>query len=252
MKYYIDLSDKRNRYLKLFLEKKNKICEDLSNISAQNSYTKDDCFVFSPAKKFSDDEISALPNNIFLICGAISQGHQNILKQKNISYYNLMSDEEYVIKNAMLTAEGVLSLLIEKSEKSIYDNRILILGNGRVAKSCANLFSKLNLNYALVCFEKEKLPECFLFSKNVFSSQNFLDRTKCFDVVINSVPAKVFDDDQLDKIAPDTLFIETASTPCLNKEKVKNFTYLPAPGLPQKYSASSAGKLMMKNILGED
>lgn len=252
MNYYIDLGDKRNQYLKVFLEKKGKKCFDISHAKITKSFSKNDCFVFSPAKKFNAAEISMLPNNITLMCGALPQDQQETLRRKNISYYNLMSDEEYVIRNALLTAEGVLSLILEKSEKSIYDNRILILGNGRVAKACATLFNRLNLNYAMVCFESSKVPECLLFSKRVFASHNFLEKAQFFDVIVNSVPAKIIDDENIKKIAPETLFIETASVPCLDKEKIENFTYLPAPGLPQKYCASSAGKIMMKNILGED
>lgn len=250
MTYYIDLSDKRNVYLKQFLEKKGKVVYSFDEIKKHHTFKYGDAFIFSPAKKFDETSISALPSGIKLYCGALPEKLQKILNQKKIQYVNLLENETFAIKNAQLTAEGVLSLIIENSEKSLNDNKILILGAGRVAKSLANLFKMLNLKYAIASYNKNKFPENNYFAQKNYLGKTFVRDLPRFDVIVNSIPAKIFDDKMLLKINKDTIFIETASTPCLDEQKTQHFKYIKAPGLPQKYCASTAGKLMMKNILG--
>lgn len=250
MRYYIDLSDRRNVYLKEFLIKKGKDVVAFNEIEKHQTFSPGDAFIFSPAKKFDLEVLKRMPSGISLFCGTISDEAQKVLKEKKIKYVNLLKNETFAIKNAQLTAEGVLSLIIENSEKSIFENKILILGAGRVAKSCADVFKSLNLNFAIASYNKAKFPENNYFSKRNYLGKNFVKHLQNFDVIINTIPAKIFDDKMLEKIADETVFIETASTPCLDESKAKNFKYIKAPGLPQKFSASTAGKLMMKNILG--
>ena len=250
MKYYIDTSDKRNVYLKQFLLKKGKDVLSFDEIEKHHVFKSGDAFIFSPAKKFDEQEIKALPSNILLFCGNIKDEFKTLLAQKNIKYVNLLNNETFAIKNAQLTAEGVLAIMIDKSEKSLYENKILILGAGRVAKSLAVLFKSLNLKFAIASYNKTKFPENNYFANKSYLGRSFVKDLPKFDVIVNSIPAKIFDDKMLSKISPETIFVETASVPCLDEEKAKNFSYIKAPGLPQKYCASSAGKLMMKNILG--
>ena len=250
MTYYIDLSDKRNIYLKQFLEKKGKIVISFNEMKTNQTFENGDAFIFSPAKKIDAEFASKFPSGIIIYCGNLSQDVQKILMQKKIKHVNLLENEIFAIKNAELTAEGVLSLIIENSEKSLQDNKILILGAGRVAKACANILKSLNLKFAIASYNKEKFPQNNFFSKKNYLGNAFIKDLGKFDVIINTIPAKVFNDTTLDKIAPNAVFIETASVPCLDETKAKHFNYIKAPGLPQKYCASSAGKLMMKNILG--
>lgn len=250
MTYYIDLSDKRNVYLKTFLEKKGKDVVSFNDIEKHQTFKNGDAFIFSPAKKIDVDFATRLPSGISLFCGNVTDKVKEVLKRKNIKYINLLQNETFAIKNAQLTAEGVLSLIIENSEKSLKDNKILILGAGRVAKSCALLLGDLNLNFAIASYNKQKFPENNYFAKKSYLGNSFVRDLGKFDVIINTIPAKIFNDKMINKVQPDAVFIETASTPCLDSEKAKHFRYINAPGLPQKFCANTAGKLMMKNILG--
>ena len=70
-------------------------------------------------------------------------------------------------------------------------------------------------------------------------------------MVINTRPFKYIDDMILNKFQNGTLFIETASVECLNKDMVKNFDYFLAPALPTKYTPETAGKFLYERIMGD-
>jgi len=55
----------------------------------------------------------------------------------------------------------------------------------------------------------------------------------------------------LAKIKPGTVVFELASAGCLNKDEAcgHRFIYIPAQGLPAKYSAAAAAGLMFECIL---
>ena len=132
------------------------------------------------------------------------------------------------------------------------ENNVLILGAGRIAKGMAILLSKLGVKYSIASFNKQKYPQNFLYSQHNYFGYDFVRDLREYDVIVNTIPAEILDENAINRIGDGTIFIETASVNCLNSEKVKNFQYIVAPGLPQKYSCQTAGKLMLDCILGRN
>ncbi len=250
MEFYLDLSDKRLQILETLLNKKTIHTHKISSLS-DIFLQKSAVFVFSPAKKWTQEEILNLPKNIHLFCGNVEEKYLEIFKQKNIKYVNFNTDENFAIANAQLTAEGVLALLIENTEKSIFENKILLLGAGRITKACAMLFEKLGLDFHIATFNKKEYENSYFFTRKNYFEYNFVKDIQDFDVIINTRPTLFIDQKIIEKIKADTLFIETASKNCLNSQDVKKFTYLPAPALPKRFCAQSASKLMLNKILGD-
>lgn len=249
MTFFIDKTDNRNVLLAQKLIKQNKNIEWFSDISKIQPL---DCLIFSPAKKFENEFLLNLPDRIKLVCGALSSEQIKIINDKNIVYKNLMNDEIFAIKNANLTAEGVLAIILEKSPKSIKNNKILILGGGRIAIALAVLFNKLNIDFAITSFNKDKFPKYYLYTDKCYYKNSYLEHLKEYDVIVNTIPAKIIDDEMLTLFETDCLFIETASIECLNKEKVTTFNYVKAPALPSRYCVETASDYMYEALIGEN
>lgn len=246
---FIEESDERNKHVMKFLINDGIKCESFTEDS-KNFICSGDYVVFSPAKKFTITLID-LPNNITIFCGNITDEIKQIFNQKQIRHYNFLENEEFAIKNANLTAEGVLAVILENSTKSVYENNILILGSGRLAKAYAILFGKLGLKYSFCTFRNQGFLDYALFSNNRYFIKDFCNIVSDFDIVVNTVPEMLLTEVMINHIAPFTLFLETASKNCLDKEKVVNFKYLLCPALPQKFSAQSAGKIVYEIIKEE-
>lgn len=249
MTYFLDLSDERNDYVKDLLKKNSEKTDvfswdNLSNIKAS------DILIFSPAKKFTPEEINKLPNDIMIFAGNSLKQYIEQLKEKNIIFNNIMEDEIFTVKNANLTCEGVLSLMIEKSKKSLFENKVLILGGGRIAKGMAVLLGRIGIDFAMVSFNPIKYPDYFIYSKKCYFKYSFVKDLHNYDIIINTIPAQILDDDVINKIAKDTIFIETASVDCMDRTKATHFNFIPAPALPKKYTCETAGKFLFEMITG--
>jgi len=243
MRYRVDLADRRNVIL----------CESL--LGAHEYVTghgdEGDYIIFSPAKRLTEDEAAALPQSCAVFGGKQTSSVLNIMQGSGISYTNILADEIYAVKNAVLTAEGALHLLISATERSIFENKILILGLGRVGKACAALFSKLNLDFAVTTYDKDELAQSTYFTKKCYFEDEFGGDLDKFDVVINTIPSEILDGENLGKIARGTTLIELASAPCVSDEAIVKYgiKYKKAGGLPSVYSAESAAKQMLESIM---
>lgn len=251
MTYFIDTSDARNQILKTMLEEK-KLFTEVFSFNSLGSISVGDALIFSPAKKWTDEEINLIPKKISLYCGKLSENHQEKLKNKDVVYHNLMNDEIFTIKNANLTAEGVLALILENSPKSIFENNVLILGAGRIAKALSIYLGRLGVHHAMVRFNKEKFPECFTFTNTCYFGDDYQTHLHEYDVIVNTIPQVLFDEQNFGKIARDTIYIETASTNSIDPALATHFKFVPAPALPQRYSKQTAAKYLLENITGEN
>lgn len=249
MNFLIDLSDKRNNYVANSLSNMGHIVEKFEFDKGKSG----DIFIFSPAKKFNENEVEKFPADITIFGGNVSDEVLQNFKNNNIKYINLLKDENFVVKNAKLTAEGVLALTISCNEKSIFENKVLILGSGRVGLAIASLFNKLNINTDFAVFHKDKFATASFYCKNVIFKDDFPKKIGEYDIIINTVPAKILDDEMLNKINKKANILEIASINCLNTDLLKLYTfkYVPAPALPMIYSSETAGKFMLDSILKE-
>ena len=133
---------------------------------------------------------------------------------------DLLRRPGFVTGNAALTAEAAVGLLIRESEGSLRRSRCLLLGCGRIGKLLARKLAGLGAEGD-------------------------------FDLIVNTVPARVLSDAALCCVAPEALLLELASPPGgFNRELAKNIGLraLAAPGLPGQYSPLAAARLMRREI----
>ena len=245
MKYFVEMSDERNGLVKKILSDEHYPAYEL--VSGSKNISNGDALVFSPAKKWDEKLVAELPNGIFLFSGNMPDSFLKQLMAKNITHKNYLRDETFIVKNANLTAEGLLALIIENTKKSIFENSVLILGGGRVGTALAALLWKLNVKTAICEYNVSRCGGLYVFCGDVIVGEDFVHRLDEFDVIVNSIPAAVINQKICDKIPGSTVLLEAASVPCVACESVR-FNYVQAPKLPQKYSAESAAKIMVEFI----
>lgn len=243
---FIETLDKRNQVVEKLLQKNAYSTKPIENLTEALA---GDWIIFPPNKKFDDDFLKNLPSKIFLVCGNLSAHQQNILNIKQIRHINVMKDETFAFKNSVLTAEGVLANILEKTKKSIFEQKYLILGSGRSGKAIAKLFSDLNLDFAMSSFDENNYALSHIFTKNNFFKEEVFKNLKNFDVIVNTVPAKIIPKEYIRTIKSGALYLEIASIESIEKTEDLAFEYVLCPALPQKFASCSAGKYLFKVIL---
>ena len=246
MTFFIETLDSRNVIVEKLLNAKGiptKPIEDCK--SAKNK----DFLIFAPNKKFDNTFLNDLSENLTLISGNLPESQLKILNAKQIRHINVMEDEIFAIKNSILTAEGVLANVLEKTQKSIFEQKFLILGTGRCGKAIAKVFSDLNLDFSLSSFDEKNFALAHIFSSSNYFKEEVFEVLKNFDVIINTVPAKIISEEYVKTIKDGALYLEIASTQSINTAQNLQFDYVLCPALPTKYASDTAGKYLFESII---
>lgn len=249
MSIFVDTSDKRNQFVLECLNSAGKNAQVyLENI---NKIKEGDVVIFSPAKKFLYEEVIGFCPKTIIYCGNIPQEFLEIFISKGVKVNNLLSDEILALKNAKLTAEGVLALIIENTQKSLAELKVLFLGGGRITKASSILFKNLVEFLAVASYNVTDYTLAHYYCDKVYYQQDFVKELSEYDVIVNTRPFCYLTKDMLKGIKENALILETASVECITKEDRNNLNYLLAPALPNRFSCYSAGKIIAEKLLGE-
>lgn len=176
--------------------------------------------------------IGGVFNNEFVI---------DIAKRDDFAYYN-----------AVPTAEGAISLAINNTDTTLWNSKILVCGFGRVGKILVSrlkgfspklyVSARNNTDFSLLDCDGIKRIETKAIQEHINK----------FDIVFNTVEAKIFDNNVLSKARKDTLFIELATANagfCEKSVYEHSIRLIEAPSLPGKTAYVTAGQIVAQTIL---
>lgn len=240
-RFFLELQDKRINFVARQLKQNGS--EVLDFLEDYSKIHTDDVVVVSPAHKWTEEQLKNLPKNVAVFGGNVAPDLLPLTQ--NIDYHNLIKNEMFVLENAKLTAEGFLADLILNTPASIYEQKILVIGSGRVAKAVWGVLYKLGVPFCAIMRNEKELSHATIFANNAIRLDNISSMLKEYDTIINTVPAKLFDDDNGFK--KDAVVFELASKKCIEFESDK-IKYVLCPALPAKYTPQTAGELIYEQI----
>ena len=162
---------------------------------------------------------------------------------------DITKNEKFAERNADLTAEGAIGIIINALPFSVRDMRAAVLGYGRIGRSLAGKLCALGADVTVAARREEIIAEA---SKICRATHFDMLDLGAFDCMINTVPAKTLDGAALGSISGDTYIIELASPPGGFDDDIKslpNGKFINAQGLPGKTAPASAGAAMAEAVL---
>ncbi len=168
---------------------------------------------------FCDTELSIedITDNInplsLVFGGRISEYISARLTARGIMHRDYMKRDELAIRNAVPTAEGAIEIAISETPITIHGSKCLVLGYGKVGKILAHSLDGLG---AETYVEARKYADLALIEGHgcipltMNETKANIDR---FDIIFNTIPALVLDENILKNVRPDTLIIDLASKP---------------------------------------
>lgn len=157
------------------------------------------------------------------------------------SYYY---DESFLVKNSRLTAQGVIKIILENTERDLFLLNAAVIGYGRCGKAvCRTL---MNNGLDVTSFSRSSKSKAFAENDGCkikdISEIDLL--ISSFDIIINTVPHNIISERGIETLSQDNLYIEVASKPYgfdISKSDIFNFKYVLGSSLPGKYTPVSAG-----------
>lgn len=192
-----------------------------------------------------------LPQGSILLGGGFDTDFCKATEELGIETYDYAKDEEYLLENAGLTAEGALGYILSESSKSISESDILILGSGRIASSLFELLELIGTDsVSIIMRNDEKRYNYIRKGISAFSFEELPLVIGGADVVINTVPHAVISNDLFVLVKPGAYFIELASQNGFDVKAAESFGINAQikRGIPGKCAPKSAGGVLARAI----
>lgn len=211
---------------------------------------------FSETKIELKELIENLDRKTF-IAGAIRQEVYQVAEGKNVKIIDMLKREELSVLNAISTAEGAIEIAISETTKTLHGSNILILGFGRIGKILAKMLDGMGARVACEARKNSDLAWIKAYGYEPIPLKNLDENLNRFDVILNTIPSVVIDENNIDKIKKEALIIDLASNPGgVNKEEVKkhNIKFVWALSLPGKVAPVTSAQYIketLDNVLEE-
>ncbi len=192
----------------------------------------------------SEKLFSNLKNKV-VFAGIVSSLIEDV-KPSGLYIRDYYQREDFLIPNALLTAEGAVSIALKEYGKSIFSSRCLVVGFGRIGKILAKLLKNMG---AKVTVSARSVKDVSLAKISGFETTNVskISEKTDFDLIFNTVPALVLNEGVLGYLSSARMIIDLASSPGgtdkLAAEEL-GIKLIPALGIPGKCFPEAAGEII--------
>lgn len=201
-----------------------------------------------PEKLSLAEALEAVPEGTAVFAGMVGEGLRSLCAEKGLHLRDYYAREELQVKNALLTAEGALALLLNADDRALCGRRVLIVGFGRIGKALAPRLRAMGCAVTVAA----RSPEQRAWAEAMGCRAVGLGSTAGdWDYVANTVPHVLFDREKLAAMGKPAL-LELASAPYgfdMAAAEALGLRVIRAPGLPGRIAPEAAAEAVMDTIL---
>lgn len=198
------------------------------------------------------DVIDRIDKNSLVLGAKMPAEAENRLKSRGIAYVDYFLREELIIQNAIPTAEGVIEIALSEMPITLFESKVLVIGYGRVGKVIAEKFKALGSDVTVSARKCSDFAWIRESGERAIHTESLENAVSEFDLIINTVPAKVLGENVIKNIKEDTLIIDVASKPGgVDFEAAKRLgkRVIWALSLPGKTAPITSGKIIKETIM---
>lgn len=200
-----------------------------------------DILILSVRRELGDSELKSLFSKISKNTLVLSGNKNKIEEYFDGRVVDYSVSEEFLEKNAYLTAEATVSVLHSLLERSLNNLEIFVCGYGRIGKQLCRIFSSLGAKMYVYARRKEIRDE---IENDGFISKPLEFSLSC-NVVLNTVPSIIFNKEMTDNLSKNTCLVELASLPGGFEDNSKVYI---ASGLPGKIFPKGSAEIIYDTI----
>ena len=215
--------------------------------------TRDGVFVSGTPKNafLLDTVFSALTPRQRLLGGGFTPLQTQRLQADGIRFLDCAEDEIYLRTNAYLTALGALRLLLTHTRHALPQQRILILGYGRVGKALADLLVALHCDVTVAARSALQRTEAKLSGCRVMETAALSADIRAFHMLVNTVPHRLLPTVTAQTLNASACYLELASAPFGVDRSALSCAWIDGSALPGRFTpdAAALGWLPLVNAL---
>lgn len=186
-----------------------------------------------------------------VLSGGSSPALEGLCAANRLELVDYYAGEELTLKNALLTAEGALALLISGSERALCDSAAVITGYGRIARYLTRLLNAARARVTIAARDPVQRQAATLDGCCALPAELAGLAAESADLIINTVPAQLLTEGDFAKMRPGAVFLELATRsapPEREWAQSAGVDYISGAGLPGKYSPRTAGEAIANAV----
>ena len=160
-----------------------------------------------------DEVFSALRPNQLICAGRIGDDCRKAAEKYGLNIVDYFTREELAVANAICTAEGAIALAMDNTAITLCSANILIIGFGRIGKVISHRLHGLGANVFVSARKHSDHAWIKAYGCKPLNTMALGGKISDFNVIINTVPAPVLDENLLLEIRKDCLCMDLASKP---------------------------------------
>ena len=168
------------------------------------------------------------------------------LNEEMFSTYDLSADEDFLRKNAVLTAA------MKDSPDALRDARCLVIGWGRIGGALAKMLTALGAEVTVASRSEKNRCAARKYGMQAVDNADLTEVLPEMDIVFSTPPSPVLDEKQLGCTKRDVRIIDLASAPYgvdLDAARKLNRKAWREPGLPGRYCPRSSARVLAEGVL---
>lgn len=202
--------------------------------------------------------VARLKPGALLLAGKAEKDLVNLAGEHGIALEDYLLREELAVLNAIPTAEGALSIAMDKREETLFGANVLITGLGRISKVLLKLLAAFGAHVTVAARKPQDRVWSLILGAEAGAEFGELAKLAGqFDIIINTVPQMVIDERIINALKPDCLVIDLASSPggidfvAAERSGISVEWALSLPGKVAPKSAAAAIYAAVVNVLRE-
>lgn len=183
-----------------------------------------------------------------LVAGEFPVALEAWFQEQGVKCISLLEQETYLLKNASITAEGGIYLAMKHMNRTLMGAKVLIIGWGRIGKLLSRKLLGLGSDVTVAVRKPEQKTEATLLGLRGVTSGVYEGGLGGYDLIVNTVPARVLTEAQLQETNRECVLLELASSPGGFPEAYESRVVM-GRGLPGKTAPKTAGECIASAVL---
>lgn len=198
------------------------------------------------------DIIKELHPHTVVMAGKPSAQLKADIESEGVRIRDYYSRDDVQQKNAVLTSEGAVAMLVENTVHTINKSKCLVVGCGRCGRMIALLLKKIGAHVCVSARKKRDYLWTLLHGMKPVRTADIDSICNRYDVIVNTVPVMIFDASALSRMRNDALLMDISGG-CAGTDTdaagLLGKTAIYAPGLPGKYSPLTAAEILCDAVI---
>ena len=147
----------------------------------------------------------------YLIAGNI--GIKEDLEANDVQFTDLLKREEFSVLNTIATAEGTIQIAMEETQRTVHGSNVLVMGFGRIGKVLAKMLDGIGAKVYCEARKDEDISWIKAYGYNPVHLNDLNENLNQFDIIINTIPFQILDEERLELVRKEAIIIDLASNP---------------------------------------